>query len=279
MDAEKKSLFVTSRAFDRAILSATTQVSTLPVTNLQTQQPARKYRATTTSYRVNIDLGVGRDLNCNCAVIIGHNGTATATAQIKGGDSQDEIDGTNPADVDSGIQSVWPAVGKPTEEDWPQYSSLVLFDNELNKRWWSLNWTDTANSSPSEAGRVMVGRAFRPKFNISGNPLVGLVTSGIQRRSAFNRIYTDARGPLSRRMDVPINTINERDMWDSLFEMQRLLGVTEDFFFSANPAEEDYFHKWSGQFLFEDLSRFQANMQFDDYGRIWSTSFGILELV
>jgi hypothetical protein len=279
MDASKKSLFLTSRAFDRAVITTTSEIVGLPVTNLQTQRPNRKYRANATSYRLDIDLGAGRETACNCAVVIGHNGTPTAFAAIKGGDTINEVNGVSAADVISGDQSAWPPFGKPVEEDWPQYSSLFLWDNELNKRWWSLAWTDTSNSDPAEAGRVMIGRAFRPKFNISGTPLVGLVTAGIQRRSGFNRIFTDPRGPISRRIDVPINTLNERDMWDSLFEMQRLLGVTEDFFFSANPSEEEYFHKWSGQFLFEDLSRFQANMQFDDYGRVWSTSFGILELV
>lgn len=279
MEKTKKSLFLSSRAFDRASLTATSAVATLPVTNLQTQQPARKYRAEAKTYRVDIDLGVGKELDCNCAVIIGHNGTANATATIKGGSTIDHVNGNVTALVNSGIQSAWPVGGKPSEEDWPSYSSLVIWDNEVPYRYWSLAWDDSTNGSNAEAGRVMLGRAFRPKFNISGSPLVGLVTAGVQRRSAFNRIYTDKRGPISRRIDVPINTLNERDMWDSLFELQRLLGVTQDFFFSASPAEEEYFHKWSGQFIFEDLSRFQANLQFDDYGRVWSTNFGILELV
>lgn len=280
MEREKKSLFLSSRAVDRATLTATTQIDSLPVSFLKTQQPSRKYRANDNAFRVDIDLGAGRELDCDCAVFIGHNGTATATAKVLGGDNIDQVNGNLSPLVNSGEQSAWPVpYGKHDSEDWPQENSLFIWNNEVKHRWWSFEWNDPDLVGLSEGGRLMMGKAFRPKFNISGSPLVGLVTSGVQQRSYFNRIYTDSRGPNSRRMDVLINTINERDMWDSLFDLQRLMGVTQDFFFTANPAEQDYFHKWSGQFVFEDLSRFQANMQFDDYGRIWSTSFGILELV
>jgi hypothetical protein len=280
MDSSTKALFLSSRPIDKATLTATSQVASLPVSFLQAYQPERKYRANGNSFRVDIDLGAGNQLDCNCAVFIGHNGTATATGRIVGGNTVNDVNGTNAPLVDSGSQSAWPVpYGKHDSEDWPEESSLFLWDNEQSLRWWSFAWDDPDLSGLSEGGRLLIGRAFRPKFNISGNPLVGLVTAGVQQRSSFNRIYADSRGPNFRRIDVNINTINERDMWDSLFDLQRLMGVTKDFFFTANPAEQDYFHKWSGQFLFEDLSRFQANMQFDDYGRIWSTSFAILELV
>lgn len=136
MEASKKSLFLSSRPMNTAVLTATSEVSTLPVTNLKTMQPARKYRANDNTYRVDIDFGEGNELACNCAVVIGHNGTETATVQVLGGDNVNEVNGIDTADVDSGIQSAWPALsGKPTEEDWPQYSSIVLWDNDQDKRW------------------------------------------------------------------------------------------------------------------------------------------------
>ena len=256
---------------------ATSQSGTLPVTNLQYQQPEKKWRALNTTPRVYVRLqGAGRA--CSGLAVIAHNGTAEAKLRIMGGLTQDTVNGVNAPYYDSGLVSMWPVSGPPVDAlGYAYLSSLITWTNTQALPWWSISFSDPTNLSPFEAGRVMLDAAIRPMAALSGGIALNVVTKGEQRRGDFNRLRTEVRGPNSRRMLLPWTAVNKDTFRRDFFDFQMAHGIVKDFFFSADPDSDQDLQMYSMQALFENLTEFSRLLQYDTSGGIWKGDMVITE--
>lgn len=269
-------IFVSSKRFDAATVTASSERATLPASYLQQRLVERKWRAQgCTAEYLLIDFGQARVINN--VTISGHNGSSSIHFQARLASTSG---GTISAPaVDTGSVSGWPSSGKPTDEDWPSYDSQLRFRNSNAYRWLRLDILDPTNTDGYfQATRIYAGQELQLTYNVDANPVLGLVPADYQRRSAYNRLSTSRRGEPARTFDLPISEINRRELNDSLFELQRYCGMSRDFFFSLDPSTTADLHKWSMPAVFTTPAQFRAQANaFDATAELWSHTITIGE--
>lgn len=268
-------LFLSSLTFDGARLQASSEVSSLPVGNLKDLRNEKKWRleAKLDQY-LSIDLA--KPVACNTVALVGSNLGALGVCRVIAGPSGSLPQGPY---FDSGWMSVWPPSGKPrTDQPWPVFTNLVRFVNDTPFPSWRILFGDPGvESAYLEFGRILIGRAFRPTYNVDVNPAIGLESSDVRRRSTFNRTFTDPRGASSRRMALSLSAVDRDEMRADLFELQRYCGLARDFVFSLDPAATTSHHLYTMQALFVEGAQFEAQPLWDANGEVWRTSLQLTE--
>lgn len=255
----EKCLFLSSVLFDQSIIYADSEMGSLVAANLQKPEPEMKWRSSGNSnHRLVIHLPYAEA--CTAIAVIAHNGDATATMQVMGGNTENQVTGVDAALFDTTALSMFPPSGPPTAKQrrgYPGVDSLLVWSNATAYSWWSLTIQNPdGDDAWFEAGRVMIENAFRPSVNVGQGVGIQPITMGQQRRSDFNRIRTEARGPNARRMLLPFLSSRNTDFRENFLDFQMLHGVDKDFFFSLDPSADEDFRIYSMQALFEDTSQF-----------------------
>jgi hypothetical protein len=248
---------------DDATLVASSQVPTLPVANLQTVQPQKKWRSTATDDYVLVTAAA--PLAWSALALVGHNLTSAATLRVRGADSLDALT-TAPA-IDTGAVSAWPSTGKPNARSWPNWLSLVTWANTATLRFWRLDISDPANADGYlEAGRLVIGAPWQPTYNfdVSGAP-IAFDALDTQTKTPFGYIFTGrvAQSP-ARAFNVQITATNRREVMDGIFEIQRLRGMWGDVICCLDPTETTDFHRFSMQGVFTVKPSYPITPQFDE---------------
>jgi hypothetical protein len=272
-----KALFLSSRWIDAATVAASSEMSSLPAVNVQSFRPDEVWRATgCTAEYLTFDFGSA--VAANALVLLGHNLTGAATLRLRLGTSAGNA-AAAPA-VDTGALSAWPITGKPSDPDWPYYFSLLTWPNPTGYRYGRLDIADAANPAGYvQASRLYVGPSFVPAANVDMNIGLGLVSPGQVSRSPFGATFADDRGPAARSMAIPMSSIDESEMADTLFELQRYCGVARDFAFCLDPAATTRFHKYSMQALFASMSPFQAQPFWNGAEQLFQTTLTLNEVL
>lgn len=269
-------LFLSSVQFDRATIAGSSEVPTLPVSYLKDSRVEKKWR---TSSKVDqwLSIALESPVDCDTVAIVGANFSSATMCRV--------VASTWPwglptyPELDTGWVSAWPVTGKPIlDKPWPVFTNLIRFTNLNAYRYWRLYFADPSiEASYTELGRVLIGRAFRPTYNVDVNPAIGLESSDVRRRSTFNRTFTDPRGAPSRRMALSLSAVDRDEMRADLFELQRYCGLARDFVFSLDPAATTFHHLYTMQALFVEGAQFEAQPLWDANGEVWRTSLQLTE--
>jgi hypothetical protein len=267
--------FLSSKEFDRATLSASSEASTLPASYLQNPDPAAMWR-TTSKIGQFLKMTLARPVACN-ALAIKHSLTGAGMLRVTGALT---LAGLSSPISDSGWVSAWPLGAKPSDEDWPSYCSLVRWDNENELSCWQLEVADIGvGTSYIEIARLWIGRGYQPPYDVDQNVGLGLNSPDVQLRSDYGKTFIDPRGDATRQFVLPFSAANHRDLMDSLFELQRYCGLGRDFAFFLDPAATTDFQKYAMQAAFNGGAQFEAQPMFDGDGRVWRTSLTLNELL
>lgn len=277
--AAARCMFLSSRFLDETgtIFTPSTEVSTLPATNLRKRHPAEVWRATEKSPNIVINtpsINVG-----NALAIVNHNGSASAQWRVRAAFTLGGL--TSSPVYDSGTISMWPASGKPVDEvvGFPYLSSFVTFTNTSNNIfYWRVDISDASNANNFECGRMFFGTAIYPTINMANNIGIQPVTKGEQRRSDFNYVSADDRGVNGRRLSLPFGSIDRVDFRKYVLPFQMYHGVSKDFFFCADLAAQEELPMYSGQFLFEDTASSERQRSFNLNGAKWSSQMVLTEM-
>ncbi|WP_020697419.1 hypothetical protein [Reyranella massiliensis] len=269
-------LFLSSIDIDQAQIAGSSEVSSLPVTFVQDSRVEKKWRLTSKVDQY-LSIALARPCACDTVAVIGANLGAGAVFRILG--ALDPAGLPNTPDFDSGWLGAWPVSGKPIlKEPWPVHTNLVRFPNVNAYGYWRIIFCDPGvETSYMEFGRVLIGKAFRPRLNVDINPAIGLESSDVRRRSTFNRTFTDPRGAPSRRMALSLSDVDQDDMRAELFELQRYCGLARDFVFSLDPAATTFHHLYTMQSLFVEGAQFEAIPFWDGSRQLWRTSLQLTE--
>ncbi len=269
-------LFLSSRTIDRATVVAGTEVSGLPASYLADIQPSKKWRTTSkTGQYLNISLEHAEA--CDTAAFIAPNFGASTVVRIYAAETADAL--LSGPDLDTGWQSPWPGGEKPTVADWPVFTAQLRWTNTAAYKYWRIEFGDGGVLlSYFDLGRVLLGQAFQPTFNVDVNPTIGLQSPDVQTRTSFARTYTDPRGAASRRLVLPLSNVNHDELVASLFELQRYCGLARDFVFSLDPgALRNNAHLYTLQALFADQAQFEAQPWWDGANQTWLTQLTLTE--
>ncbi len=259
-------LFLSSREFDRATIAASSAAPGLPASFLQDLDPDKRWR-TTSKVGQYLNITLFRPVACNALAIAGHNFTDLGVVRIRGALT---LDGLATPAVDTGWLSVWPATGKPDDEDWPSWSSLVRWENDERVALLA----DRIRRSRSRDhvdrdGAHLAGPQFPADSQCRLRRRHRLRQPG---RTGANAVRQDLHRPArraSRRVTLPFSAANKNDILRSFYELQRYCGLARDFFVSIDPAETTDFHRLSMQALFASTTQFEAQPVFDNSGQCW----------
>ena len=227
--------------FDSATLAGGSWEGTLPLANLQKQQPSTVARTTNdaeASTILTIDLGARKSINV--VSLIHHNLSNAATWQIQiGNDSgyTTNLVDTGAVDVVDATEAFgelqWGAFtwgGKPTNAVLATFRPIAFYYSAtpVLARYVKIIISDTSNGDNYvEFGRVYVAAAFTPANNIA----YGLETSFVDNsRSVISRggqVYVDTV-PKRRRFGFRFHYMDEDEAFTEANEIQRLKGLSGD---------------------------------------------------
>ncbi len=263
---------------DAATLVASTAVATLPVTNLQTIQPKRKWRSSGVTEYITIDFGTA-GAACTGMALIGHNLTSAATLRIR---AKATSDVTVSPTVDTTALTAWPATGKTADTYWPQYLSWLAWVNASALRYWRLDIADAANPAGYlEAGRFMLGAYWQPtiNFDLGGTPLA-FDQVDVQTKTDYGEIFMDRRQrSAARRFALQITGADKTEVLSGIAEIQRLRGMHGDVACLLDTAATTHFHRHSMQAVFTAQQEHQIIPQFTANGEMWSVNLPLREVI
>lgn len=262
---------------DLATLTAGSAVSTLPVTNLQNSDPARKYRTTgLASQYVQADHGSGNSYAYNCVFFVGANFTNSATLQVRAS-ATDPV--AAPALNQSGLD-LWPG-SKPTKANWAYPIAMASWTNSTAYRFYRFDITDAGNPDGYlEAGRLIACTLWQPASNITPQtPQIGFYSTDPQQRSAHNKLRTARRGYVDRRFDIAFNCLTEADALDGAYEIARLMGFGGDIVFSLDPSHATRFPEFTLYGSFNQVRTNPVPAFSPDGKHVWQFAATIIEKV
>jgi hypothetical protein len=272
-------LFLSPKLSDAAttIFTASTQVTALPVTNLQNQEPTKKWRSTgAVAENVVMDFGAV-PIAANALCLVGGNLSGNGQFRVRGATSQANL--TAAPSVDSAMASAWPASGSPAGSDFPiaHFIHLRQWTNTTAYRWWRVDFADsTPVTSYWEFGRLMLGVSFQPTLNLDLEAAVGWDPTDVQEPSPYGQIFTDPRPYTRRRFDIPFSAMDADEVHATMFNFAKR-GTAGDIAVFLDPAATTRFHWWSMQGLFMQGLNFKGVPYFNNGLQMFGTAFSIVE--
>lgn len=265
-------IFFSPRPLDAATLTASSEVASLPVTNLQDQEPTQKFRTeSNTAQAVRIELAWS--LACNVAGFNGHNMSDTATWRVSGYTTVGNVPGT-PA-FQTAWQSVWPVTGKPALKLWPHFLSVIQWDNDVEYPVYLIEFTDPDNDDDFiDIGRAAIDRAFQPGLTCDFGSGLGWAPDDVQEATSYGHTFTDHRPYKKRRFTISFGAMDQDEAHDGAMEFARLDGMAGDIFVCLDPNETTRFQFWSMQGLLAAGSHdFTCQPLFVNNRMMWGFTF------
>ena len=265
---------------DAATLSASSQVATLPVGNLQAMQPARVWRADGVT-EVSITVAFARGVAANAMALVGHNLFAAGVLRVRLADTLANL--TAAPAVDTGWQSAWPVTGRPNDVNWPRQLSALTWSNDAAFAFARL---DIADPSPLktyiEAGRLVLCRAWQPtaNFDLAGALPMGFDQRDIQTMTDYGGMFTDRRTRSApRRVQVALSFTNRREALDGIADIRRQAGMWGDIVVLLDPSATTDFHRLSLQGVFTTQQEHRLTQLFDQSGELWTAEIPVREVI
>lgn len=266
-------MFLSSRAINEATVEASSEQGLLVASNVQTIDPTEVWRATGCASEW-IRWSMASAVIVNAIVANAVNWSPTAMIRLRLATTENNV--TAAPDFDSGWVSPWPG---DVPADWLYKLAFLMVNNPDAFAFGRLDIEDPDNPDGYvEIGRLFADEGFVPTMNVDMNPTIGLVSSDEVGRTPFNHTIGDDRGPASRLMSVPMSAINDEEMRDELFELQRYCGLAKDFAFCLDPAATNSFYLYAMQARFAALSGFQYQLYFSDVSQLWNTTLNLEEI-
>lgn len=218
---------------DAATLSAGSQLGSMPVGNLQKIQPLDRWRTDDLANAYLIaDLGAAETINL--IALLYHNLSSAATWRVRAAASETDL--TAAPAYDSGSVNAW-------HNDWPAdqsplHSRIWLGASTETYQWWRVDISDSGNPDTYvEAGRLLIDNAWQlPQLkNIEYGWGMTFVDPSEHSRSRGGQDYSNKLNKY-RRLDCSLNFLDEDEMYDNYYEIQRKRGASQDVFVMRDPA-------------------------------------------
>lgn len=255
---------------DAAVLSSTADVAaTLPLANLQVQQPGQAARFTALG-SVWFDADLGAASAVDTIALLANNGTAAATWRIRAAATQGGL--TAAPGYDSGAISLWPAAGRPTL--WARPHALLWLSAAETWRWWRIDVFDAGNGDGFfEAGRLYLCAAWRPGRNLQYGASIGVVEDAANKEAAGGQIWPQLRGR-RRRAEFSLKFLAEADMQRNALALDLARGQSGDVLFCQDPEADEFLNH---TMLYGLMTGMRAIIL--DHFKLYSKSYRIEELV
>lgn len=214
---------------DAATITGSDSVGDMTISNLNKRSLKRKYRSLElSSLEINVDLGSAQ--NINFFALIAHNLTSLATITVQAG--------TTDAVSDYSSGSLSGITGADAGFD--RQAFFKFLTSGQNYQYWKFTISDASNPDGYiEFGRLYLSNAFQPEINIDYG-----VAWGHEDRSLISETVNGETVPLIRPIKKTCNWSlsfgSESEMFGTLFDIDRLRGMSKDVIFIEDPDATTY---------------------------------------
>lgn len=259
-------------------ITASSEVASLPVENLQDRQLVKVYRSDgATDITIDVDFGQGRIIDF--VALVRHN--ITQTGQIRWRLSN--VSDFSTTQHDSGFVDAWPVVEEFGTLPWGvfswggrinpevaaeyQISSFVVLDSPVQARYLRIDISDDdQDEGYIEAGRLIAGPAFRPSTNYGFGVEIQFVDESRIVKSRGGQTFVDEVERF-RRIRFELQNLPEAEIFGNVFNnIDRLRGVAKDILVIPQPDDPK---TWPTQNIYGRLVRTEPiiNSTLEFYGR------------
>lgn len=202
-----------NRADSPGILTASTEQTNLPVTNLQTKDVRQLWRSTASPAYVIADLG--QSLAVHCVALMQCNLAAASTYRVR-------ISTTDPTAVANLVHDSGTVVSGINSA----YPKLVhIIDVAATGRYVRV---DLTQASPlPEAGRLFIGRFWSPSHNMAYDWSLASRDASRRTPSIGQAIFIDEK-ERQRGFQFQLNGLTVSEAFDELEEINRIAGTKRD---------------------------------------------------
>lgn len=252
-------VLATGQLSDAAVLSGPTGAGDLGLLNLQQKSLQRPYRVIGSTITLDIDLLSAQSINL--FAIIGHSGSATATARVTAGAA------AGASTYNSGLLPFVTGTKQFTK------SLFMLFIKPAQSyRYWRIEISDSA-AAYLDLGRLYVSNAFQPTYNMT----YGFQQGVIDPSQEFATISGDSISLKRRKqrfVDLTLEDLTEDEVFGRVYPLDQYVGTTEDVLFVPDPDQLAYLQQ---QAIYGKIDAVQPNAitAFNRYSR----QFKIKELL
>jgi hypothetical protein len=269
-------LLLSGRHSDRATITPSAEVPTLPASNLQNLQPRRVWRALTKT--ASLSLAFVEPVACNMLTMVGGNPTGERRVRITGAASPSALSSLPVVDTD--WVNPWPSGGVPDAPDWPSWLLPVRWINESALTFWKVEIADTAVTY-IDVGRLVLGPVWQPttNFDLGGTPMSYDPRDAVAETD-YGFTFTDRRARSAPRLfSVTVTAANQVEVMRGLQEIQRLAGNAGDVICCLDPGDAANFHLLSMQSRFTKAAGYTAPPAWDEDGQCWGASIDLREFL
>jgi hypothetical protein len=233
-------IFLSRKLVEAATITASSEQTTLPATNLIGPTPSKVWRSSGLSgVYVTVDFGAATAVDM--VAMVAPNWTSAATWRIYGATSQANL---GVSGYDSTSLSPWPVTGKPTE-DWNQHAPFKQLGSTQTYRWWRIAITDAANTDGYlEAGALLIGAAVTITYNSIKDWTLGDEPADVVRDTDYGRMLAEGRDN-PRVKSIPFSVLPTADIYGAYGVMMRERGTAKPFLACVDPAQTTALHLYT----------------------------------
>ena len=243
----------TNRVDDASTLSVDSEVSTLPIENVQDRQITKVYRSDSAT-TIQIDIDFGSTQLIDFFAIIRHNITVTGTVRYR----YSTVSDFSTTVRDTTAVNAWPVIepfgsrpwgvfswgGFPGQSELEEYtvSSYDIPSESVFARYIRIDIVDDDNSDGYiEIGRIVSGPAYRPSNNYSFGSSIEFVDNSRVTKSRGGQTFIDEVEHF-RVFNFQLINIPEAEIFSNIFnELDRLRGIGKDILIIPQPGDETTF--------------------------------------
>lgn len=203
-----------------AVLSGGGAVATLPVQNLQDEQPRKVYRTIGTSAFVVLDLLAARDVDAIAAIYTSLTAAATMRARASNSD---------PAAVSSLVYDSNSDGGKIYSAPDQRFNgnALLIFSARQNARYWRIDFADAAVST-IDIGLLPIGPFYNASRYMSLGHARGVADLSGVEANEWGRIHVK-KNPSVRVRAFALDALSEAEIEGDLEALNRIMGTKRAF--------------------------------------------------
>jgi hypothetical protein len=201
---------------DAAAITAGSEVTTLPASNVQQRHLSRKWYTAPAVNSSFIVLDLGASLSCQLLAVLGTNLTSAATVRVRGSVTDPTATGSLAVDtgvVSAGVKDGYGAI----------YKDLVA---AVASRYWRIDIAD-ASLTQLKVGGVFLGPRWAPSVNQEYGWSVRVADPSLVDESYGGQEYDDVR-PQRRVLTFGLNYLDEAEMYGNAFALAVAKGVRGD---------------------------------------------------
>jgi hypothetical protein len=201
---------------DDALISAGSEITTAPASNIQHEHVSRKWHTASgvTSSYLLFDLGASTA--CALLAVLGTNLTPSATLRLRASNS--DPSGQTATVLDTGTVTAGIKSG---------YGAAYKSFNSVSARYWRLDLSDSPALDHLEVGRIFLGPYWQPSVNqLYGWSITPLDESRIST-SWGGQTFAEER-PQRRVLTFVLDFMDEAEMYGNAFTLSRARGIVRD---------------------------------------------------